>query len=134
LGKCKGETEMIWIARIAAALVGLFSLAMGVMVILSPVEAGESLGIGALSPIGLNALRADIGAFFLASAVASGAALFGGRPHWLMGAAVLYGLAFLGRVLGVAVDGAPEGIATPLVVEFTMVVLSVFAARRLARG
>jgi hypothetical protein len=51
-----------------------------------------------------------------------------------MGAAVLYGLAFLGRVLGVAVDGAPEGIATPLVVEFTMVVLSVFAARRLARG
>ncbi len=125
---------MIWIARIAAVLVGLFSLAMGVMVILSPVEAGESLGIGALSPIGLNALRADIGAFFLASAVASGAALIGSRPHWLMGAAVLYGLAFLGRVFGVAVDGAPEGIATPLVVEFTMVVLSVFAARRLARG
>lgn len=125
---------MIWIARIAAALVGLFSLGMGVMVILSPVAAGENLGIGALSPIGLNALRADIGAFFLASAVASGAALFGGRSHWLHGAAVLYGLAFLGRVFGVVVDGAPEGIATPLVVEATMVVLSVFAAKALARG
>lgn len=126
--------EMILIARIAAALVGLFSLAVGAMVILSPAEMGESLGIGALSPIGLNALRADIGAFFLASAVASGAALFGGRPHWLLGAAALYGLAFLGRVFGVVVDGVPEGIATPLVVEFTMVVLSVFAAKRLAQG
>jgi hypothetical protein len=125
---------MIWIARIVAALVGLFSLGMGVMVILSPVAAGENLGIGALSPIGLNALRADIGAFFLASAVASGAALFGGRAHWLLGAAVLYGLAFLGRVFGIVVDGAPEGIATPLVVEATMVVLSVFAAKALARG
>lgn len=56
------------------------------------------------------------------------------RPHWLLGAAVLYGLAFLGRGFGVVVDGAPEGIATPLTVEFTMVVLSVFAAKRLAKG
>ncbi|MDP1628469.1 MAG: DUF4345 family protein [Parvibaculum sp.] len=125
---------MIWIARIAAALVGLFSLVVGAMVIMSPAEMGESLGIGALSPLGLNALRADIGAFFLASAVAASAALFGGRPHWLLGAAVLYGLAFLGRILGIVVDGVPEGIVQPLVVEFTMVVLSVFAAKGLARG
>lgn len=125
---------MIWIARIAAALVGLFSLGVGAMMILSPAEMGEGLGLGALSPLGLNALRADIGAFFLASALASGMALFGGRPHWLFGAAVLYGLAFLGRLFGIAVDGAPEGIATPLVVEFTMVVLAVFAARTLNRG
>ena len=125
---------MIWIARIAAALVGLFSLGAGAMTILSPTEMGEGLGIGALSPLGLNALRADIGAFFLASAVAAGAALFGGRPHWLLGAAVLYGLALLGRILGIALDGVPEGIVQPLVVEFTMVVLSVFAAKALARG
>ena len=125
---------MIWIARIAAALVGLFSLAVGGMVIMSPAEMGESLGLGALSPLGLNALRADIGAFFLASAVAAVAALFGGRPHWILGAALLYGLAFLGRILGIVVDGVPEGIVQPLVVEFTMVVLSVFAAKALARG
>ncbi|MBX3489048.1 MAG: DUF4345 family protein [Parvibaculum sp.] len=125
---------MIWIARIAAALVGLFSLGAGAMTILSPAEMGEGLGIGALSPLGLNALRADIAAFFLASAVAAGAALFGGRPHWILGAAVLYGLALLGRILGIVVDGVPDGIVQPLVVEFTMVVLSVFAAKALARG
>jgi len=125
---------MIWIARIAAALVGLFSLVAGAMMILSPAEMGESLGLGALSPLGLNALRADIGAFFLASAVAAGVALFGRRPQWLLGAAVLYGLALLGRIFGVVVDGVPEGIVQPLVVEFTMVVLSVFAAKALARG
>lgn len=125
---------MIWIARIAAALVGLFSLVAGGMMILSPTEMGASLGLGALSPIGLNALRADLGAFFLASAIAAGVALFGARPQWLLGAAVLYGLAFLGRLFGVAVDGAPEEIAQPLIVEATMVVLSVYAARALARG
>ncbi|PKQ06114.1 MAG: hypothetical protein CVT72_07530 [Alphaproteobacteria bacterium HGW-Alphaproteobacteria-11] len=125
---------MIWIARIAAALVGLFSLAVGAMMILSPAEMGANLGLGALSPLGLNALRADIGAFFLASAVAAGAALFVGRPHWILGAAVLYGLALFGRILGIVVDGVPEGIVQPLVVEFTMVVLSVFAAKALARG
>lgn len=124
---------MIWIARIAALLVGLFSLVAGAMMLMSPVEMGESLGLGALSPIGLNALRADMGAFFLASAIASAAALFGGRPHWILGAAVLYGLAAAGRLLGIAIDGAPEGVLTPIVVEVTMVVLSLFAARALAR-
>ena len=125
---------MIWIARIAALLVGLFSLVAGAMTLISPVEMGESLGIGALSDIGRNALRADMGAFFLGSAIASAAALFGGRPQWILGAAVLYGLAAAGRILGVIVDGAPEGVMQPIVVEITMVVLSLFAARMLARG
>ncbi|MFA7639677.1 MAG: hypothetical protein WCY02_10255, partial [Parvibaculum sp.] len=62
---------MIWIARIAAFLVGLCSLVAGAATLISPVEMGELLGIGALSDIGRNALRADIGAFFLASAIAS---------------------------------------------------------------
>ena len=125
---------MIWAARIGVSLVGLFSLAMGLMALASPVQLGETLGIGALSPLGLNALRADIGAFFLASAIACGLALFAGRPHWLWGAAALYGLAAAGRILGVAIDGAPEGIVQPITVEIVIVVLAVFGAKTLARG
>ena len=125
---------MIWIARIAIALVGLFSLAMGVMALASPVQLGQALGIGALTPLGLNSLRADLGAFFLASAIASFLALFFGRPGWMWGVACLYGLAVAGRFLGIAVDGAPEGIAQPVTVELVLVVLSVYGARALGRG
>ncbi|MAB14948.1 DUF4345 family protein [Parvibaculum sp.] len=125
---------MVWIARIAVALVGLFSLAMGLMALASPVQLGTTLGIGALTPLGLNALRADLGAFFLASAIASALALFAGRASWMWGVACLYGLAVAGRFLGILVDGAPEGIAQPVTVELVLVVLSVFGARTLGRS
>jgi hypothetical protein len=125
---------MIWIGRIAVALVGLFSLAMGLMAFAQPVQLGEMLGLGALSPLGGNALRADLGAFFLASALAALLALFAGRAQWMWGAAALYGLAVIGRILGVAVDGAPEGVAQPIIIELVLVALSVFGAKALSRS
>ncbi|MEP0708475.1 MAG: DUF4345 family protein [Parvibaculum sp.] len=125
---------MIWIGRIAVALVGLFSLAMGLMAFAQPVQLGEMLGLGALSPLGGNALRADLGAFFLASALAALLALFAGRAQWMWGAAALYGLAVIGRILGVAVDGAPEGAAQPIIIELVLVALSVFGAKALSRS
>ena len=125
---------MVWVARIAIALVGLFSLAMGLMALGSPVQLGTTLGIGALTPLGLNSLRADLGAFFLASALASVFALFAGRANWMWGVTCLYGLAVLGRFLGIAMDGAPEGIAQPVTVELVLVVLSAYGARTLGRG
>ena len=88
----------------------------------------------ALTPLGLNALRADLGSFFLASAIASALALFAGRANWMWGVACLYGLAVAGRFLGIVVDGAPEGIAQPVTVELVLVALSVFGARTLGRS
>ena len=76
----------------------------------------------------------DIRAFFLAAAIFTALGLFAGRPSALYGAALLYGLALTGRVLGIIMAGAPEGIATPLVVEAMMVVILVFGARTLARA
>ncbi len=125
---------MIWIGRIAVALVGLFSLAMGLMAFAQPVQLGEMLGLGALSPLGGNSLRADLGAFFLASALAALLALFAGRAQWMWGAAALFGLAVIGRILGVAVDGAPEGVVQPIVIELVLVALAVFGAKTLGRG
>ncbi len=124
---------MIWAARIGVALAGLFSLIMGSMAILTPVDLGNVLGLAAQGPLGLNSLRADMGAFFLASAVACGLALFAGRPQWLWGAAALYGLAVIGRFIGVVVEGPPTGISQPIVIELVLVALLVFGAKRLAR-
>lgn len=125
---------MIWIARIVVALAGLFSLAMGVMAFASPTEAGQALGLGALSPLGLNALRADIGSFFLTAALACIVALFANKPSALWAAASLYGVAVIGRFIGVIVDGAPEGVAQPIIVELVMVAFLVFGAKVLKRA
>ncbi|MBO6667886.1 DUF4345 family protein [Parvibaculum sp.] len=125
---------MIWLGRIAVVLVGLFSLGMGIMTFADPAQVGEALGIGALSPLGANALRADIGAFFLASGLAAILALFAGRSQWMWGAAALYGLAVIGRLLGILVEGAPEGVVQPIVIELVLVALSVIGAKTLPRG
>ncbi|PKQ01937.1 MAG: hypothetical protein CVT73_20875 [Alphaproteobacteria bacterium HGW-Alphaproteobacteria-12] len=125
---------MIWLGRIGVALVGLFSLAMGAMAFAQPVQLGEMLGLGALSPMGVNSLRADLGALFLAGGLASLLALFAGRAQWMWGVAVLYGLAVVGRVLGVVLEGAPEGVMQSIVVELILVGLSVLGAKTLAKG
>ncbi|HEY4344700.1 MAG TPA: DUF4345 family protein [Parvibaculum sp.] len=122
---------MIWVARIGVALAGLFSLAMGGMAWASPVQLGAMLGLGALSPLGLNALRADLGSFFLAAAIACALALFAKRPNWLWGAALLYGLAVTARLVGIIVDGAPEGVASAMIVELVLVALLVFGAKKI---
>lgn len=125
---------MIWVARIGVALAGLFSLAMGGMAWASPTQLGAMLGLGALSPLGLNALRADLGSFFLASAIACALALFAKRPNWLWGAALLYGLAVTARLIGVIVDGPPEGIASAMIVELVLVALLVIGAKKLSQA
>lgn len=124
---------MIWIARICVVLAGLFSLAMGVMAFISPEQLGAALGISALSPIGVNSMRADFGSFFLASFIACALALFAGRASWLWGAAALYAIAVVGRFVGILVDGAPEGIAQPVIIELLLVAMLSFGARTLAR-
>jgi len=129
----KLEKAMIWFARIGVALAGLFSLAMGLVSYFSPEQLEMALGVGALSPIGLSSIRGDFGAFFLASALVAGLALFAGRPSWLWVGTWLYGIAVIGRFLGLALAGVPEGIAQPIIIELVMITLFTFGARTLAK-
>ncbi len=122
---------MIWLGRLMAALVGLFSLGLGLNALFAPDALAASLGVEAVSDLGRSALRADLGAFFLASAVAAAGALFASRPGWLYGAALLYGLALGGRLIDMLLAGVPEGVMAPLVIETVMVGLSLFGARAL---
>lgn len=125
---------MLWIARITVGLGFLFSLLMGVQTFFMPEVSAVALGLGTdLPAMGFNTFRADIGAFFLAAAVFAGLGLFAGRPGAIYGAALLYGLALTGRIIGVVMAGAPEGIATPIIVETVLVLFFVFGARTLKR-
>jgi len=125
---------MLWVARILVGLAGLFSIIMGLQTFFVPETSALALGFGTSIPdLGMNTLRADIGAFFLAAAVFCGVGLFSGRPGAIYGAALLYGLALTGRVLGIVMDGAPDGIATPIIVEAVLITFLVTGARTLSR-
>ena len=122
---------MIWIARVGVTLAGLFSLAMGLLFWADPMKAGAILGLTSLDALGTNSLRADLAAFFLVNFIACALALFRGKPHWLYGSALVFGLAVFGRFIGVIVDGPPAGIAQPIIIELVLVGLLIFGARRL---
>lgn len=125
---------MIWIARTAVVLGGLFSLLMGLAAVLSPASLAETLGVSAASELGRSTLRADLGTFFLVSAAASAAALFARAPHWLYGPALIYGSAALLRSLDAVLVSAPEGIGVTIAVEVLLCAGFLFGAVKLGRG
>lgn len=124
---------MIVAIRLAVVLVAVFSLAMGLTAMFAPERIAVALGLGVPEGMGLNTVRADIGAFFLGAAAACGAALLTRQPLWLYGAASLYGLAAVGRVVGLAFDGAPAGVAQAIVLELVLAAVLVGGGRILAR-
>lgn len=122
---------MIWIARIGVGLVGLFSTLMALLAISSPPKVAEALGIITDAPLGLNTIRADVGAFFLVAGIACLAALFRGKRGWLLAPIALYGFAACGRLLGVALEGPPEGVAQAIGIEVICVALASLGLRYL---
>ena len=125
---------IIWIGRIAGLLVFLFSLAMGLTSLIDPARIAEPLGLAPLSEMGRNTVRADISAFFLASAIACAGGLFRAKSNWFFGAALLYGMAVTARLIDALVAGAPEALAGSVVIELVLVALSLTAARFTSRA
>jgi len=122
---------MVWIARIGVGLVGLFSTLMALIALSSPPKIAAALGIITDAPLGLNTIRADVGAFFLVAALACAGELLRGKRSWLLAPLAVYGIAACGRVLGIALDGPPEGVAQAIIVEVTCVALAALGLRYL---
>ena len=68
---------------LAAILVGLFSVSMGLLAWVDPGKVGEVMGLVAPAELGVHSLRGDIGAVFLASALGCALALFKAKPWGL---------------------------------------------------
>ena len=119
------------LAKLAAALVGLFSIAMGLMAWVDPAKIGEVMGLQGVGALGEHSLRGDIGAVFLASAFGVGLALFKGKTVALKIPIILYGLVLTGRLISLVTAGTGEGVMTPIFIEVALIVLSVFAYRTL---
>lgn len=119
------------IAKIAAALVGLFSLAMGLLAWVDPRKVGEIVGLVGPDELGQHTLRGDLGAVFLASALGCGFALFKGKIIGLKLPIIIYGLVLIGRLISLVVTGNGVGVMQPILIEVVLIGLSVFAYKAL---
>lgn len=122
------------LAKLAAALVGLFSLVMGLMAWIDPSKVGAIIGLEGPSALGQHSLRGDIGAVFLASAIGVGLALFKGKTMGLKIPIIIYGLVLIGRLISLVASGSGEGVMQPIIIEVVLVALSVFAYRTLKQA
>jgi hypothetical protein len=120
---------MIVMLRALLFLGGLFYVLMGVGFLLDPAGSGADFGIAPQGTMGLASIRADMTAFFL---VAGGCLIWGawarkGDP--LLVSAALMGIALLGRIVTLVIDGPHDGFILPMIVEGVTVVIALFCSR-----
>lgn len=122
---------MVNLAKLLTALVGLLSLALGLLAWISPEQISVIVGLESSSALGTHSLRGDIGAIFLASALGCGLALFKGKVAGLKLPIIIYGLVLLGRLLSLVFTGSGPGVTQPILVEVVLIAASVFAYKTL---
>ena len=88
---------------------GLFFFATGIGFLIDPVGSGQSFGIAARGPTGMAAIRADMTAFFVIAAVCMLVGAWRRNGDLLLVPAGLFGVALLGRIVSMAVDGTEPG-------------------------
>ncbi len=104
-------------------LISLFCvpmLAFGVKAMFKPTSMEEHLGVEAKGLPGLSTIRGVAGGMFMGALALLLLGLVTMNTTWFLAVAVLMGLAGLGRVVGLALDGVDKETVKPAVVEFVM--------------
>jgi hypothetical protein len=122
---------MIGLARVAATLVGLFGLALGLWFFVKTPEAAAAFFVQPLGAAGQATLRADMSAFFLISAAWAFYSAWTGRGAALLVPGALYAVAITGRAVNLIVNGPFAGAALPMIVEAMLIVLCVLGYKAL---
>lgn len=117
--------------RILVGLMALFFGAMGAgfWFNLETQAAGFALqnAVEATNLVGRASVRADFGSFFLTVAVLCAYAAWKRNGSAAVGAALLFGIALLGRVVSILLDGPAPGGAFPMGVEAVSVAILLWA-------
>lgn len=108
---------MSLIARILIGLQGLGSLIVALTVWFATDQMAASLRVSPVGAVGNATIRADIGGLFMVLAIMMLMAAWKKSRMWALGALVAGGSALVGRLIGVALDGAGPGIWGPIGVE-----------------
>lgn len=115
------------VARILVGLMAVFFFAMGVLFWVSLDAQAAQFQIAAAGDLGRASIRADFGSFFLSVGVFCGYAAWKQCGGAALAAAVLFGVALLGRLFTLAVEGAAAGAVQPMVVEAVCVAILLWA-------
>ena len=122
---------MAVVLRALLFLGGLFFVLMGIGFLFDPVGSGADFGIAPNGTLGLASIRADMTAFFI---VAGGCLIWGGwarKGDPLLVTAALMGIAIIGRLLTLFVDGPHDDWFLPIIVESVTVILALIGSRML---
>jgi hypothetical protein len=126
-----GGQIMTGLARLGAALVGVFGLLFGAWFFAETRSAAAYFFVQPLGAAGEATLRADMSSFFLVSAAWAFFAARTGRGAALLVPGALYAIAIFGRAVNLIVNGSYQGAALPMVVEAILIALCVFGYRTL---
>lgn len=121
------------VLRGLVGIAGLLGLLVAVRIWMAPAEVAAQLGVAASGPLGLATLRADMGGFFAGGGVFALMAAFKGRGGMLLPSVVLIGVALMGRLIAIAIDGFAPEMGPPMAIEAVLLVLFVAGWKWLPR-
>ncbi len=115
--------------RAVVAIIGLFSLLIGLGFLLNPEKLAAAVFIAPVGTQGLATLRADFTGFFIGVSLFAIYGAWKGDAKVLLVPLVMLGLALLGRMISMARDGIVATTAAPIVIELVMVASLLLAQR-----
>lgn len=110
---------------------GLFFVITGLGFLFTPQSSVAGFGIEASGAQGWSTIRADMTAFFVVSGLCMVWGAWKRAGDMLLVPAMLFGTAFLGRLVSLFTDGSYEGAAMPMAVEAAVVIVSILGNRLL---
>jgi hypothetical protein len=119
------------VLRALVGVIGVLALLVAARLWIGPEAPAAALGLKADGLLGLATLRADVGGFFAAGGLFALAGAIRGEGRLLTPPAVLLGLALVGRLVTVAVDGYAAPMLPPMIIEAVLVAILLIARRRL---
>jgi len=124
---------MTMILRAVLIAAGLLFLLIGGLFLFDPARMAGQFGLVATGAQGLSSVRADVTAFFWLAGASLVWGAWARRGAVLLIAAVLMGIALLGRSISLAADGAYPGWYVSMAVEAVTVVLALAGWRMIGR-
>jgi hypothetical protein len=121
------------LVRVSIVLTGLFLVTLAVFFLKEPNVAAATLGVGAIEPYGVAALRGDFAGFFGAAGILTLYASYRSDPRYLIAPMLLMTLAVAGRLITFIANGHDHTMWAPIVIELVIIKILFFGRRTLAR-
>jgi hypothetical protein len=115
--------------RIAAGLVGLFNVLLGLGFLFNPVQLAARFALSPMGTQGLATIGADFPAFFLTGGLFALLGAWRADPKPLLVPLALLSAALFGRLVSMAIDGTAPTTSPPMIAEALMIVVILLARR-----